>query len=66
MKNFQNACKCKHLSDLEDKYLKIILGDSGNQPTGFWSCLFVCVCCFFLQLLTLACKVEVHQEERWK
>lgn len=62
IKNFQNACKCRHLSDLEIKYLKIILDDSGSQPTGFWR--FVVV--FFLQLLILACKVEVHQEECWK
>lgn len=58
MKNLQDACKHRHLSDTENKHLKIILTASGNQPPGFWRA--------FLRLLILACKREVHQEECWK
>lgn len=48
----------RHLSDTENKYLKIILTGFGNQPAGFWR--------VFLRLLVLACKREVHQEQCWK
>jgi len=58
MKNLQDACKHRYLSDTENKYLKIILTGSGNQPAGFRR--------VFLWLLILACKREVHQEECWK